>query len=634
MLGSLRRLAATWPARIFFGLLIISFGFWGVGDMVRNLGVDHAAAHVAGTTISPQTLASAYQQDLNRITLALRQSAPPSPALKVMIADQTLRRLVAQAALDATVRRLGIRVPPAVLRQHVYAMPGFAGPGGGFDRTLFDQALASHNLTETMFLASLRTTLAERQLLHAASAGMTPPALLTRAIFASARQQRVAEMVRVPFNAAPIPASPAPGVITRWWQNHPGRFSTPEYRRVRIVILSPQTLAAQVQVSAAEIAAAYQADLARYRQPEKRGVEVLSTPDQAAAAALAAQWRAGADWATMQKAAAAKGASAIVLAPSTAAQFPSPVLAKAVFAALAGTVSAPVKTGLGYSVFRVSQVVPGKTTSLAAATPALRQRLALATASRLVDHLVGKVQDALAGGTSLSKLPPALDLAGLEGTFDRQGMTPEGKKAPIPGPAGLAARIVARAFTTPPGQPPQLLDGPGDSYFALTVHKIIPAAPRPLAQARAQVLADWLRHAMAKSQERVATALYVAAKNGGSLKAAVAALHGRYASPVFTTPPLGRAANVPSVPADLVKVLFTLHPGQATMIEVPGGFVVAKLTRILTPDPAREKARFARLRAQIAAGMARDVQNLLVSALTRAGHPRVNHTILEQIAGQ
>ena len=86
--------------------------------------------------------------------------------------------------------------------------------------------------------------------------------------------------------------------------------ATPEFRRIKAIELSPQSLASEITVTDDELHAAYDEHKADYRTPEKRSAEVISAPDEAKARALAEKWRGGADWTAMQAAAQADGASA------------------------------------------------------------------------------------------------------------------------------------------------------------------------------------------------------------------------------------------------------------------------------------------------------------------------------------
>ena len=67
MLTALRRLAATWVAKVLFALLILSFGIWGIEDMVRNIGRDNSIARVAGQPIEFEEAQGAARRELARI---------------------------------------------------------------------------------------------------------------------------------------------------------------------------------------------------------------------------------------------------------------------------------------------------------------------------------------------------------------------------------------------------------------------------------------------------------------------------------------------------------------------------------------------------------------------------------------
>ena len=102
------------------------------------------------------------------------------------------------------------------------------------------------------------------------------------------------------------------------------------------------------------------APLGSVTTPEKRSAEVVLMPDEAKAKALAAQWLAGADWATIQRAAAKEGGTPVEVSDWTQAQIPSPELATAIFAATPGVVGTPTKTALGWYAVKVTHVTPGQ----------------------------------------------------------------------------------------------------------------------------------------------------------------------------------------------------------------------------------------------------------------------------------
>ena len=627
MLAAFRRSLNTVVVRLFFLLLVAAFVFWGVGDVIRNLGNDSAVAHVAGERIGPRAVDSAFRTQMAQVTQMF--GGHVTPTMRLAVAQQVVSRLVTQAALQAEVRRLGIAAPNAALRQAVYAMPAFQGPGGTFDRARFDLLLRNNGLSEPQFLGLMRQDLAQKQLIGAVGAGAAAPAVLARAVFAFQQEKRVAAIAQLPFAAASPPANPSDAVLKRWYENHPRRFSNPAYRHITAVILSPQTLAKTIKIPDAEIAAEYARTKSSYVTIAKRSVEVISTPDAAKAKALAEQWRGGANWAAMHKAASAAGASAVSIHDATETQFPSAGLGKAVFAAAIDTVTGPIHGAFGWNVLRVTAATGGTAKTLAEVKTQISDKLALRRATGLVDQRVNNLQDALAGGTPLRKLPGNLGLAAVTGTLDAQGNTEQGTPAPIPGTPALRTALIATAFKTSPGTTPHLIDGPGHSYYALTVDKIIPAALRPYDKAALAVLENWTQMETRREQEVIAAGLLTAVKQGKSLEQAAAP----FGVLVSTTPPIGRNAPPPGVPQNLLAPLFGLKQGQPAMVETPTGFVVAQLVKIEDPTPKQDPVGYGQVRTALNQAIATDLETVFADAVRARAHPRINQKLVSQIAG-
>ncbi|MBU6499923.1 MAG: peptidyl-prolyl cis-trans isomerase, partial [Rhodospirillales bacterium] len=497
----------------------------------------------------------------------------------------------------------------------------------------YQTVLRSNNMTEPNFLAIVRADLAQRQLMGAVRAPVASPGLLTREVYQFQHETRVAEAVDLPFAAAPPPAAPTAAELKRWYENHLGGYSTPEYRRIRAVVLAPETVAKDITVTDAELHAAYDARKAAFNQPEKRTAEVLLAADEAKAQALAKQWQAGADWAVMQKLATAAGASAVELTDATAAEFPAPELAQAVFAAVPDTVPAPVHSALGWHVLKVTKIIPGVSRSFDEMKDQLRAQIVADKAANRIADAAAKLDDLLSGGAALDTLPTDLGLAAVEGTLDSSGNTPEGKPAPIPGSDALRRALVAAAFAAKPGDPPTLTDGlqaadGSQGYFALEVSKITPPAARPFADVQKEVTADWTHDAVVREQNVAATAILTAVKSGTPFAAAAAGLT------VRTLPAASRISGAAGVPSQLVEPLFSLKQGEATMVQTADGFTVAVLTRIDDPDPNADPIGFGQVRDALTKALGDDVQSVLTIALRDRAQPTINKALLDSVTQQ
>ncbi|HTI03601.1 MAG TPA: SurA N-terminal domain-containing protein [Acidisoma sp.] len=632
MLAVFRRSLNTWPVRVLFVLLIAAFGVWGIGDVLRNLGNDGSAAKVDGQAISPQQVAGAYRQQLEQATQQMGGPDHVTAEMRMMLAEQATARLVAQAAIDHMARGMGLAAPNATVQQAVFGMDAFKGADGKFDKTQFDQVLQANGLSETEFLHLMQGQIIRNQLLNSIRAAVTAPPVMVKTAYAFQNQTRTADLVQLPFAAAPAPAAPSDQVLQRWYKNHPSEFSAPEYRRITLVILSPEFLARDITVPDADVQAAYQRMVAETPpKPETRTVDVVLAQDQKAAQAIAAQWQGGASWDAVQAAAKAAGATSLDLPNITQAQVPSEALGEAAFKAKADTVTGPVSTGAtSWAVFKVSNIQSGGAAqSYAEAAPGLRQTIARQRAVALVNKRVNALQDALAGRTPLEKLPANLGLAALQGSIDSSGLTEQGTPAPIPGTAAVRQAVVDQAFKQKVHEAATLINGPDNSYFALTVDGITPATTKPYAAVEQQVLQSWTEAERRREQNVAATAMLQAMKGGRTLQG-VADAKGLT---VTTTPALTRQGQVPDgVPQNLVAPLFSLDQGASTMIETPEGFVVAQLKSVNTPDPKADPVGYDQLRASLSSALADDMQAVFAGVVTARANPRINQAVIQQIA--
>lgn len=626
MMSFFRAFLNTWAARAFFIVLVAAFGLWGVADVARNFGQSTSLATVGNRKIEPQEFQDAFRRNLAQVTRMMGGSEPP-PDVRRAVASESLERLIVQAAIGDEVQRLGVEVPDAALRQAVYAIPAFKGPAGTFDRATFDGVMRNNGMTEPRFLDLLRSDIGQRQVMETVQAGVSTPETLLQQVYAYQRETRAGDVVQLPFSAAATPPAPSADDLQREYENNPAAFSAPAFRRVKLVVLSPQTLAGGIDVTPQEIQTYYDAHKADYVTEEKRSAEVVVAPDEAAAAKLAATWKAGADWATMQRDAQAAGASAVAVSDSEKGQFPSADLADAVFADALDTISAPIKSPFGYQVVRVTKVTPGQSRTVEQASADIRKQVAQTQAVDQVYARANKLDEALSAGTAFDDLSGDLGAAGVEGTLDAQGNTPDGEPAPIPGSPALRKAILATAFSTPQGDTPHMIEGPDQSYYALQVTDLIEPKLKPLSEVENQVRADWEQSQRRHEQDAAAAKLMTAAQAGGSLDdaATVAGLH------MERTPAITRDGTDEHVPPPVQQALFRLKQGETTMVETADGFWVVRLATITTPDIAQDPIGAAQFRDSLTKALDQDMEIVFATTLRDRAKPQVNRAMLDSL---
>jgi peptidyl-prolyl cis-trans isomerase D len=632
MITAFRRYLDTWVVRGFFFVMVLAFVSWGVGDVVRMVGTQTWIAKVDGTTIEGPTFQADFQRAMAQASRNLPAGQEPTAADRRRVGDQELQHMIAQTAMTKELEKLRIRTPDAAVRESVMAIPGFKGSDGNFNRQIFETVLRSNGLTEGQFLDLIRNDLSQRQLMSAVASGVIAPDGQVTPFFELEFEKRSADTAQFPIASEPAPATPDDAVLKRWYDNHPDSYATPEFRRVKVIEITPQSLAKDITVTDADLQAAYDQRRQDYVTEGKRTAQVITAPDEAKASTLAQTWRGGADWAAIQKDAGAAGASAVQLDDATQSLFPDPDLAKAVFAAQADTVSEPIKGALGWFVMKVTKIVPGTTRTLDEVKDELRNRVLAEKAADLMYDRANKVDNLLANGTSFDDLPGDLGIAGLTGTLDASGNTTDGLPAPIPGPVELKSAIDTAAFQTQKGDPPRLVEVQtpsigGSAYYALTVEDVIPPGEKSFDEVKQRVEEDWSADQQRHAAEEAAAKMLTALKGGQSFSDAATVA----GTQVHQTPLVTRSQQAEGMPPELQRVLFGLKKNEPTMVESAEAFIVAQPVEIVEPDPKTDAAGFDQAKKAVARSMTNDVTSVFTDALRQRADVQINQQNLDSI---
>ncbi len=631
MITWFRNLAKSWIAKILFVLLILSFAIWGIEDIVRNFWRETAVVRLEGGQIEVPEAQAAARRELQRLQRQLGPAFEPDQAIREAIARRALDGLIGEHAQRIEAARLGLATPDEQVRDYVQSIPSFQ-MGGQFNRLILDQFLRQNDMNEAMFLRLVRDDLQRMQLIGAVRAGAAAPALAAEALFRWERERRIAQVAELPLLEAPEPEAPTEAQLARFHANNPERFSTPALREAAVAVLSAETLLDQVEVTPAELQAAFEARRGQFETPERRTLEQALMPTEEAARAIAATWANEPDLAAIGQAARAAGGAAIALGETARDDLPLPALAEAAFAAPAGGLSAPVSSPFGWHVFRVVAVSPGRPAQLDEVADRLRQEIATERAADLAFERANRVEDAIAGGATLDEAARRYGMALATVTLDAEGNDAEGAPVPLPVPAagrGEALRLIATAEM---GRAPRLQElREADAFIAVELRAVVPAALKPLETVIEDVRLAFVTDARRRFQEERAAGLLAAMRGGQSLAEAARAA----GIPSDRLGPFGRqpepGAPGLTVPAELLRPIFGERVGAGVMAPTRTGFAVAQVLEIVAADPAAEAEAVANARRTAQAQAADDLEAQFAAALRARVAPRISTTLMPQV---
>lgn len=557
--------AAVW---VLMGMLILGLGGFGVTSFTG--GVTKVGS-VGDTDITTDDYARALQTQISALSQQFGKQVSLQEAMAFGIDQQVLQTVITRAALDNEMARVGISVGDEVVASELMGMDSFKGASGAFDREAYRFTLDRNRVTEAEFEANLRRDISRELLQGAVGGGYVAPKALTDTIYTWAGERRGFSVLRLTEAdlTAPV-AEPTEAELKAHYDSNIDRFTKPEAKRISYAALLPEAIAKDQPVDEDLLKKLYQDRIAEFVVPERRIVERLIYPDEAAAGAARAELDGGKSFEDLV---AARGLTLDDIDQGDLTKEELGAAGEPVFAATEGDVVGPVVTDLGPALYRVISVLAAEETSFEAARETLAIESQTDAARRLIADKVEEVDDLLAGGATLEDLAKdaGLQLATLDYVPGQQG------EAVIEGYP--AFRTAADAVQADDFSEAILLEDGG--IVALRLDEIVPAAPIPFDEAKDKVAEDWRKDAVAKALSARAAEIKTALEGGAAI--------GSFGI-VEVTPETARNGFVDKAPETFMADVFKMTEGSVQVVEAPDFIAVVQLDRILPAMTEGEEA--------------------------------------------
>jgi peptidyl-prolyl cis-trans isomerase D len=622
----MNKFAKSWISSVFLGVLALSFGVWGIAD-VFNGGV--ASDNVVATVGKVEITRQQFQDEYNRVLTQMSQQSPMTPdmARAMGVPQRALQGLIGQVAIANASTRLGVAATDAQVAAFIHSQQAFQNATGDYDYNRFLSVIQNAGYNERDYVEAVRRSILSRQLDIAVESNFKLPLGYARALYDYVGETRAADYVVMSASSIGAIAPPSDAVLEAYLKKNIDRFSTPEYRSFTYAAVTPDAVKGQIQVPDAQVNQEYEARKASYITPERRTIEQIQYPDEAAAKAARAKIAGGQ---TFSAAATERGLKPtdINLGSLVQADLPGE-RGKAAFALPEGGVSEPVKDTFGWMIIRVTKIVPGSTKDETVAKNELRDALALAMAGAKIDEMVNSFQDARAAGDDI---PTAAKKVGMQTGkitgMDISGKTPEGTPATAP----TEPEFLEQVFKSEPGDEGDPFKSATGASYVVKVEGVVPPKPRPLAQVRTEVLAAWTTEERAARLKARADQLVAQAKKENSLAGVASAV----GAPIQKSPGLKRTSSDDKLPPLLISQLFSEPVGGITMAEntKSDGYVIARVTAVAHPKQSDTAADFVNLHQQSSAQAASDFPGLLAANEQAGEKISINKKVLDEIIGE
>ncbi|MBR0848371.1 SurA N-terminal domain-containing protein [Bradyrhizobium diazoefficiens] len=590
MLRGMRKASSNWLGKtimaIVMGVLIISFGVWGIADIFRGFG-QSTVAKIGRTEISLNEFRQIYTDRLQQIGRQFGRPLTPDQARAFGIDRQVLQQTIAEAALDEEARRIGLGQSDDQIRQVIMNDPNFKGVGGNFDANRFQAMIRNFGYTEQRYVSEQRKVSLRRQITGTIGAGLEPPKTMLEVMTRFQNEQRTIEFVKLDAAQAGQIDPPSPEAIAAYFEDHKAQFRAPEYRKIAFVVISPEEIGKWSDVSDEDAKKVFEQRKEKLGSPEKRQIHQIVFPNAAEAQAARERLVAGTSFEDLGK---ERGltASDVDLGLVTKSSL-DPAIGDAAFSLPAGEISQPIQGRLGTAIVKVDTIQPGIEAEYQSVAGEIKREIATERARVKVAELRDKMEDERGGGASVVDASQKLGLAPVTlDAVDRSGRGPGGQPlASIP--QGLD--VVSQAFNSDVGVDNDPISYRG-GYVWYDVLAITPSRDRSLDEVRDQVEQRWRQDQVATKLKAKATEMVQKLEQGGKLTDEASAVGVK----VETAAGFKRDDSPAGVPAPVVQAAFRAAKdgaGQTPISNASSDVVVFRVTEIVDPpvDAASEAVK-------------------------------------------
>ena len=250
-------------------LILPSFAFFGIESYMHMGGGEDAIAEVNGRKITQQEWDAAQRQQMERFRQMLGDQFDAKMFDTPEAKQEILDNLIAQRVLEDEAQHEKLAVSDEMLQQTIVSFPALRNAEGKFDYERYKNLLAAQGMTPEMYEARLRHDMAVQQVNAAVQAtAFVPKAVATRLSELGEQEREVQQLL---FKTADyVPQVKVTDDMLKSFYEKSSQFDVPEQVKAEYVVLNADALAAQVNVSDADIKAYYEQNAAHFHTGEER----------------------------------------------------------------------------------------------------------------------------------------------------------------------------------------------------------------------------------------------------------------------------------------------------------------------------------------------------------------------------
>ena len=570
---------------IIVGILAIGMLLYLVpGQGGANGSANDVVAEVGGQPVT----GTQVRQQLAHI----ESSGQMQPALRPLYTQQIIQQLVFDKMMDIEARKLGVTVSETDVANRIKMILPTAFENGGpvaIDNYAA-QVQARFQMGVEEFEELIRQSLVSEKVGLLVTSGITISPDEVQAEFRGKNEKVKIDYVVVHPDSLESQVQVTDSDLSAYYEKNKSRYMVPEQRVVRYVLIEPGQLMAKINIPESDLQAAYKEHIDAFKVDDRVQISQILFKTIGKTDAEVAEIRKKAE--DVLKQAKQKGAKFEDLAKKYSEDATNenagqpiwigrgqamPELEKAAFSLPKGDISDLIQTQIGFYIIKVTDKETARTKSLAEVMPQIEENLAREKAEAITEDDAQKIGDQIrqTSRPSLDALAKQYDLpTGETKPLGASDMTPELGNAPDIHDTILRQRVgdVSQPIRTDRG------------YVILSVKSVTPAHQGTLADMREKITADYRHEKAVELAKQRATDLAKLSQSGGDLAKAAKTLN----LEMKTSDDVARDGSIPGAgPIRGFQDAFSLPPGKtADPVFLGADWVVYRVVDHQQPNPA------------------------------------------------
>ena len=626
MLQFIRSKVTSIFIKVLFGILILSFAIWGIGDIFLGKKKAETAISIGEIEYDSDDI----RQEFERTRKAMRLPPEYLSLVKPQVLEAVINSMVNNGLVAAETSDMKLMISQNQLKNWVAKSPAFKDQLGKFSPELFRRNLYNADLSEEAFFKTLREEIKRNQLLTALGGFIEPNAKMIEMLFRYRYERRRVHAVVMSLNDVAITTAPKEEELKKIYDETKDGLTAPEYRRATYIHLTPKEIAKEILISEKKLRESYQSRKDEFTKPATRNMKQFVFISKSAAANAKANAEKSGNFVTvldyMTKTVSSEKLT--TLRDITERDFNNEQEKIAAFRTSVGQLSDPIKSAFGWKIFLIESEQPEVVEPFKEASAKIQEELAGEKALDALFDLTNQFEDSLASGATIEEAArtinveirrlPFTDLQGMSQTSTAQTDIPQSKQ------------FLSTLFSTLKGEQSNLIETEEGGYFLLRPDDILETRKLNFFEAKAQLKAQWTATQQQQIVMDKATSLADSSKGGIGLKNAAAnAGHQVNTTKLFSRS--GEGLNMTSYPGDFASIAFELSTGNVGLVEGSEKVAIIELNEIQKATIDKKSQEWKTIKQEVQASLQEDYLETTLQLLKTQHNISINRPLIDQL---